>query len=335
MQFTLHTEFPENLREQWNELLKQNSSNVPFLRYEYLADWWQTRGGGEWPQAELAIVTAEKDGKLAGVAPFFKAEYQGKPSLLLLGAIEISDYLDVICAPANLAEFLTELFKFLPTMPMAWEQLVFHNLLETSTSLPALEQATADAAWQSALEPMQNCPRIELGEDWETYLAGIDKKQRHEIRRKLRRAENSGHEVALRICSGGEGLEEDAASFLRLMEFGKEKAKFLTPAMRTQITQSMHTASEHGLLNLAFLEVDGQPAAAYYNFDYQNQLWVYNSGFDPQYLEYSPGWVLLGHLIQWTVAHQKRYVDFMRGDEEYKYRFGAINQRVMQLTITK
>ena len=58
MDFRLHTTFPHELERDWNALLEQSSSHVPFLRHEYLNAWWQTRGGGEWPEAELALVTA-------------------------------------------------------------------------------------------------------------------------------------------------------------------------------------------------------------------------------------------------------------------------------------
>jgi hypothetical protein len=45
----------------------------------------------------------------------------------------------------------------------------------------------------------------------------------------------------------------------------------------------------------AFLEVDGVKAAASLNFDYKNKLWGYNSGVSRDHMEFSPGWVLLGH----------------------------------------
>ena len=66
-----------------------------------------------------------------------------------------------------------------------------------------------------------------------------------------------------------------------------------------------------------------------------NQLWVYNSGMDRSFNEYSPGWVLLGELLQWANENNRSAFDFMRGDEDYKFRFGAHSRDVMRLTITK
>jgi CelD/BcsL family acetyltransferase involved in cellulose biosynthesis len=51
-------------------------------------------------------------------------------------------------------------------------------------------------------------------------------------------------------------------------------------------------------------------------------------------MELSPGWVLLAHVIQWCCENKRYEFDFMRGDEEYKYRFGGVNQYVMRVKLT-
>jgi len=119
MEFQLHTTFPLHLEPEWNALIEHSIINVPFIRHEYLRAWWQTRGGGEWPQAELVLVTAHRGGQLVGVAPLFKAQRPGgKLSLFLLGSIEISDYLDLIVRPDDLDEFLIGLLNFLGSPPV-------------------------------------------------------------------------------------------------------------------------------------------------------------------------------------------------------------------------
>jgi len=71
------------------------------------------------------------------------------------------------------------------------------------------------------------------------------------------------------------------------------------------------------------------------NFDYAGHIWVYNSGIDFRYRDYSPGWVLLGYLLQWANAHKRQAFDFMRGDEDYKYRFGAVDRRVVRAVVRR
>src|SRR5512136_772990 len=139
MEFALHRNFSdlEHLAEDWNSLLAESITHIPFLRYEYLSTWWATRGGGEWPESELAVVTARQDGQLAGIAPLFSArDDDGSLALFLLGSIEISDYLDILVRPADLSVFLAGLLDFITQPgPPAWQLLDWHNLPEASPTL--------------------------------------------------------------------------------------------------------------------------------------------------------------------------------------------------------
>ena len=119
------------------------------------------------------------------------------------------------------------------------------------------------------------------------------------------------------------------------MEDDQNKAGFLKEAMRSQMRTTIRIAFRNGWLWLAFLEVDGMKAAAALNFDYKNRLWGYNSGVDRRFMELSPGWVLLAYVLQWAADNGRAEFDFMSGDEEYKYRFGAINRHVMRAQMTR
>ncbi len=351
MEFTLYRTFKdlEPLAAEWNELLKECFTHVPFLRHEYLHAWWETRGGGEWPDSDLVVIAAHVDGRLAGVAPLFSTKNRdGAHALLLLGSIEISDYLDLIVSPKDLPVFLPGLLDFLGTTGPAglstpapeagsqpWQVLDWQNLPETSPTLQVLKFEAEKIGWSFTQERTYHTPSIPLPGDFETYLSNIDKKQRHEIRRKMRRAVESGSDVRWYIVKDEATLEAEVDAFLVMMAEEPDKEKFLTEAMRQQMHLSSRAAFENGWLQLAFLEVDGQKAAGYLNFDYLNRIWVYNSGIERRYLELSPGWVLLGHLLQWANENKRAEFDFMRGDEEYKYRFGGVDQFVVRAQVTR
>ncbi len=339
MDFQLHSVFPEQLESEWNTLLDESVTHVPFLRYEYLRIWWQKRGGGEWPNAELALVTARRDGRLVGIAPLFKdINRQGQKSLLLLGSIEISDYLDLIVRPADLDEFLAELLPFLAGPQLGdWQALDLYNLVDSSPTLSALGRAADRMGWGCRSEKLQHSPYIPLKGNWEVYLAGIDKKQRHEIRRKMRRVEESGAEVRWTTTRDPAVLDADIQAFIGLMRQDPEKNAFFarSDSMLDTMIETSRCAFERDCLLLAFLEINGKKAAGYLCFDYLNRVWVYNSGIDRGFKEYSPGWVLLGHLLKWANEQKRSDFDFMRGDEDYKYRFGAIDRFVLRAAITR
>ncbi len=94
----------------------------------------------------------------------------------------------------------------------------------------------------------------------------------------------------------------------------------------------MPAAEKAGWLQMNFLEVMGEPVAAYVNFDYNNQILVYNSGLDPQKASaLSPGIILLSYNIEHAIENKREKFDFLRGDEQYKYKMGGQNTEIFNL----
>ena len=336
MEYKLLDDFSQIQPDQWNALLKESISDTPFSRYEYQRLWWEHRGGGEWQDARLVLVTAHEDEKLIGIAPLFMVEYENQPALLLNGSIEISDYLDLIVRADDHARFLSGLLDFLAShLADGWSRLDWYNLPDDSPTLAALKSESAHRGWTHHEEVYRPTPRIALNGDFDEYLSRVEKKQRHEIRRKMRRAAESELNVRFVLVDPSTDIEPELDTFFDLMVHDPGKADFLHPAMREQMSAILHAAHKEGYLWLGFLEIDGVKTASSLNFDYNGKLWGYNSGVSRAHMELSPGWVLLSHIIQWCCENKRHEFDFMRGDEEYKYRFGGVNRFVMRAQVER
>lgn len=349
MNFTLHKDFSDLSETDWNALVEQSFADTPFSRYEHLREWWKTLGGGEWkrrdgvPPSEgemtsplLVLISATENDQLIGIAPLFITEYNGQRALMLIGSIEISDYLDLIVRAQDLPRFLSGLLDFLASCDAdKWSALDWYNLPDDSPTLAALKAESERRGWTHHEEIYRPTPRIPLNGSFEEYLARIDKKQRHEIRRKMRRAAESEKNVRFYVVDQTADIQTEINDFFDLMVQDVNKEQFLHPAMREQMTVTIQNAHAGGYLWLAFLEVAGTKTAASLNFDYKNKLWGYNSGVSREHMELSPGWVLLAHVIQWCCENGRYEFDFMRGDEEYKYRFGGVNKYVMRVRAIK
>lgn len=325
-------------QDQWNHLLENCASHVPFLSFDYLQAWWETRGGGEWPDdSQLVLIGAFEDQKLVGIAPLFHAKnFLGKNALMFVGAIEVSDFLDFIVQPTDSPAFIHGLIDFLldePGIP-EWEVLDFYNILENSPSLKILQSEAEQRGWTHKQIQLQPSPYIPLPGDFEDYLAGIDKKQRHEIRRKLRNVEQDLAEPDLYFVQEREHLQSETQAFIDMMAQDPNKKDFLTDAMEKHIHNTAKIAFDNGWLQLAFFTLDGQKAAANMSFNFNNRLWLYNSGWDWEYRDYSPGWLLLAYLLQWANENGIEEFDFMRGDETYKYKFGGVDRFIYRVTLT-
>jgi CelD/BcsL family acetyltransferase involved in cellulose biosynthesis len=320
-------------KETWNELLSRSPADSPFLRWEYQTAWWRHRGGGEWPSADLYIAVWREDGSVRGIAPLLRSVDQQGPAFHLIGSVEISDYLDFIAPSEFLACFVEMLLDALASAPPEeWRRLDFCNLPPASATLSVLSREAEKRGWQWEVEPLQICPVIRLPESWDRYLETLDKKQRHEIRRKLRRAEEGEEKAVLRRATP-QRLKEDVDEFLRLMAYDERKAAFLTLAMRAQFHALAAAAAEAGMLQLSFLDVDGKAAAGFFNFDYRDRIWVYNSGINPGFSAMSPGWVLLALLLRQSIEQGKREFDFLRGNESYKFQWGGQGEMLNRLIV--
>ncbi len=60
---------------------------------------------------------------------------------------------------------------------------------------------------------------------------------------------------------------------------------------------------------------------------------LYNSGFDPQVREASPGLVLIAHCIEDAIRLGLREYDFLRGRERYKYDLGGRDRVVYRAVV--
>src|SRR5262249_10228076 len=135
------------------------------------------------------------------------------------------------------------------------------------------------------------------------------------------------------VTEAGPDLPAETDAFLALMRHNPDKANFLTPAMCEAFQLIVRAAAENGWLRLAFLETGGETAAAYLTFDFGNRLYIYNSAIEPRFNALSPGWVLLGYLLRWAIENKRAAFDFLRGDEDYKFRFGAVAGQIYRLQI--
>lgn len=318
----------KQLRPEWNALLHRSAVDNIFSSWEYQSTWWDVFQPGR-----LLIITCRDDNdNLIGIAPWFIC---GGGVIRGIGCEDISDYLDVI-ADARYVETVLECFvSYLLERGEDYKRIELCNIPEESPTYRLLRDTFERCGFSASIEQQEVCPVIVLPETWEDYLAQLDKKQRHEIRRKLRRASGDDEtEVNWYIVDGSRSLEDEIETFLRLMAASDpQKAEFLRDERNERFFRRLIPLMfEQGWLQLVFLTVNGQAAASYFNFDYNKRILVYNSGLDPDaYGHLSAGIVLLALNIRHAIENGYEAFDFLRGDENYKYRMGGKDTGVFKL----
>ncbi|MBK8050654.1 MAG: GNAT family N-acetyltransferase [Anaerolineales bacterium] len=297
----------EVLAAEWNPLLQRSRFESFFLTHEWQTTWWAELGRGDlWIVAFRNSVT----GCLVGIAPLYhslitEGPDTGRPWLHLVGCLEVSDYLDLIVERGwegpVFGAFATWLMS--PDAPK-WDGIDLCNLPEASLTYRDLPPLFAAAGCQTEIFQEDTAPQFALPRRYEDYLQEmVEKKQRHEIRRKQRRAEREA-EIGLYLVGPEHVLEAEVDDFVALQRASREdKADFMTPEMRRFFSAVARRMLDAGHLRLFFLTINGEKAAALFAFEYDRRFWLYTSGYDPAaYAQLSPGWVLLGYIIQYAIA---------------------------------
>jgi CelD/BcsL family acetyltransferase involved in cellulose biosynthesis len=248
--------------------------------------------------------------------------------------VDVSDYLDLLVARGYETPGYEAVLAALagPDVPH-WDKWDLCNIPEASPTVAMLPPLLTARGFTVTKSVQEVCPIITLPATWEAYLESLNKKDRHELRRKMRRAEESG--ATLHITRGEESLDADLDAFIDLLIKSRpDKADFMQDHMRDFFHAVGRAAQRAGWLLLTFALVEDVKAAAYLNFDYTDSVMLYNSGFDMErYGHLSLGNALAGWTIQYAIKHNRRAFDFLRGNEDYKYKLGAVDTRIYRLSI--
>ena len=324
----------EALQTEWNELVFRSVSNTVFATWEWQKHWWAAYGGA----SPLWVLEARDEaGQLRGLAPFFVEEREGVGRVLrLVGSEDVTDYLDLIVDRDHAQPVYEALLAFLVVHQAQYELIDLANIPAQSLTMTCFVDLAKAQNFDITLQQQEVCPLIQLPETFEAYIEALDSKQGRELRRKLRKTE--GFEgVGWYIVTPQHDLDRELGTFFHLMASSKTyKEGFLQDVRHTHFFKGMARAMlERGWLQLAFLTVDDEAVASYFNFDYDNQILVYNSGLlQDKYGALSAGIVLLALTIRHAIENKRKVFDFLRGNEVYKYHMGGVDTAVYNVQLS-
>jgi CelD/BcsL family acetyltransferase involved in cellulose biosynthesis len=309
----------------WQNLLPQCVTGTIFLEPSWQKAWWEEFGRG----AELLLLALLEGGEVRGLAPL-----QRRGGLLtFVGDRNLCDYHDFILPRGLEAAFYPALLDYLDGEE--WETLHLASIPEGSPTLVHLPPLAEGRGYRVEVTREDVAPGLPLPGGWEAYLGSLTKKDRHELRRKLRRLTSAG-EVRYYARADPSTLEVDLGDFLRLLRISREeKSRFLTPERERFFRAVARETCARGHLRLFFLELRGERVASGMCFDYGGARLLYNSGFDPEYSYFSVGLLLKALCLKEAIETGKDYFDFLRGSEPYKYDLGGRDRNLYQLVLRR
>jgi len=321
---TVQHERLDQIEEEWLRLLAASPEPVPFLHPLWLRTWLDEFQEGR----ELILLSARQDDQLVGVAPLLREDDR----LSLAGHYSICDYMDLLVPDGDETVYRS----FLETLAATeWQELELRGLREESPTWRLLPALAERMGFRVASELEAVSPRIELPAAWDDYLATLSKKDRHELRRKMRRLHSEG-QVELRTVTSETETPAALDLLLRLMrESRQDKARFMTPPMERFFRRMVAALAPAGIIRFYILDLDSVPVAAVLCFDIGGQMYLYNSGYDPAFAHLSVGLISKAMCIEDAIGRGRHCVDFLRGHESYKYDLGGRDRSIYRCVVSR
>ena len=353
-------------RDAWDHLASLTPWATPFSGWAFQRAWWDAYGDNAHEETLLVCSDGPGGTEPIGIVPLMhRHEVEPADALthttmrheagadltpveptataIFFGASYHADYATILGAPADFPAIAAALVDYVAEGGgrRPWDAVDLRRLRCGDPAADAL--ATAFGAreiaegWTLNVEREDVCPVVHLpvGATMDDYLATLGKKERHEIRRKVRRAEAVG-EVRL------EDSLDPIADLDEFIDLHQKKwgAAGLFPETpggeqsRVFFRRLFELAGAEGP-RLTFLTVGGRRIAAGVHFETDDGYLYYNAGVDPDARDLSPGVVMTYALTERALAAGKRRLDFMRGNEPFKYEGGAEDEPIQRILVRR
>ena len=316
----------DQIRRPWQDLLQRASVNNLYVTPVWQELWWREFHDG---LSLAGFYLTDPAGEVSAIASLSRVE----DDFSLVGNSDTFDYNDFIVAAGEEAVFYPALLDTIAANGA--QRLELFSISEDSPTLELLPPLARDRGYRVEISEEDVAPRVQFTGSWDDYLMGLSKKDRHELRRKLRRLESQSNWRWYCVSDPNEASSR-MDTFVDLMRRSDPaKAEFLTPEREAFFRRMVEATASEDVLRLFFMEMDDAPVAASLCFDYNGARMLYNSGHDPEYRYYSVGLLLHSLCLRDALERGYRYFDFLRGNEAYKYRLGGQDHHLYRISLER
>lgn len=314
----------EELAADWDRLLNKCPTPNIFLSREWLLTWWNhfSQGG------QLFVVVVIDNGEVIGIAPLILQRYKGLNTIRFIGSGR-SDYLGLLAEQ----EIANDIICFL-RKKTDWGVMDFCELAADDQLIRFAERFEG-RNWE--VYPGEICPYVKIDTDWSAYYRNQrNRKARYNLARSESRLQQMGR---LRFERITEETDLDS-SLAQMFALHRKRWKhhytgtiFSNPQGQAFYREVAASFARRGWLSLELLFLDEGLVAASFSFFYRGVYSYFIPVYDPDYAAYSPGIILLRHLLEISFNRQDRVFDFMRGAEEYKMNWANAVKQNKRLVI--
>ncbi|WP_218932313.1 GNAT family N-acetyltransferase [Adhaeretor mobilis] len=333
----------QQYRLAWKSLLEETPRASFFMTFDWLETAWKhfgtkqehrgakhTRRGD---QHDYRVLVVRSDKKPIGFVPLCVVNEQHRVGRVRTLTYPLASW-DAWYGPIgpNQAACHWLATQFLAEQRRDWDIVDLRWLDPQQTSTFSLIAAMKAMDMPVLAEPYQESSVIDFDGTWEDYLQTRSSKQRHEMRRKLRHAEELPQVefIRHRPLSAAEGDGDprwdlfDTCRDLAARSWQGDSMSGNTIS-HPQVTEFLHechaAAARRGMLDVTLLKVAGQPVAYGYNYHYHGKIAGLRMGYAPEFRKQGVGTGLLLMSLRDSFERGDTCLDLGVGGYGFKHRY--------------
>lgn len=314
----------------WNRAVLKSETNTIFQTFEWVRAWWKVYGRHN----RLFVIAVYDHKDLIGIAPLMIANDNSNSRTLTFIGNAKADYLDFIAAD-RIKEVLQKVFDAIFMHRKEWDIISLPNIPEYSSTAEAIKDFCRDRRERILYNDTIICPAL-LIKGNEQAVAQLSRKK--SLRRKFNYLNKNGALRVFQITDEKEALAylpEFYSQHIERWNNTKFPSLFLQEKNREFYQELMSSLISRGSLLFTVVEFNGCPAAFHFGFQYNGKVIWYKPSFDIQMARYSPGKVLIKHLIEYSMENGIHELDFAVGDEAFKRSYANIVRKNCCIKIYK
>ncbi|MEO0293224.1 MAG: GNAT family N-acetyltransferase [candidate division WOR-3 bacterium] len=283
------------IEEEWNGIFKLTEEKAPFLSFG-----WFYSLSKYLLKKDFNVMVLYDESEIVGIIP---GEIKNR-KLSLIGDERVTDLNGILFNPKYSEDVINTLSSFIKEKELRFE---LYPILPESPLMKIFPN-------ESKKELVNIIPILKLPRSWEEYLENLPSKERHEVRRKLRKVEG----LKIRSLKG-----EEIKELFIMMESFPQKREFLTKNMKKFFLNLALYLEGEKLLRLKASFYKREILAILFCFQSENTIYAFNSAYNTKFYKLSPGFVSFAMDIKEAIEEGFTYYNFLRGEERFKFDLGA------------
>lgn len=320
------------LAPEWEALLPHCPVRTPFTHPSWCELWWR-----HFAESRLLVrdtlrllEVRDRNGVLKAVAPFVITSRPSLPwlcvrSVRLIGADpNVTELSTLICAPEDEARVVSALLDYFLERRKEWDLLNLGDMRADGDGARVLGNR-AGVKWTGEVIDYM----LALPADWETFKSSLKRNIKESLRKCYNAPQRDGLAQELRVRTTPAEIAEALERWLLLHTMRADltdtvmhRDVFAADPPRAFLRAVMKPLTEQGLARIFELEFDGRVVASRIGFVLGDTLYLYFSGYDPAFRQYSVMTTTLAETLKWAISQGLKSINLSPGTDVSKTRWG-------------